>query len=127
MAFPVIASQNTTVTTSTTPLTINMPSGIAAGDLLIAFGAHDTNVAMNGSGDWTEIQETANGTACQLNIYAKIAAGGDSTTPYSTSSTGCNPNARHDASAIWIDTRCATETGSGTAGRICEKNTINEQ
>ena len=56
-----------------------MPSGIAAGDLLIAFVAGDTNTTFTASG-WTEITAQANSTLVQLTIFAKIAAGSDTLT-----------------------------------------------
>jgi hypothetical protein len=81
MAFPVVESSNTSAgTTSASPgASINMPSGIVAGNLLIAFCAGDTAVSYTASG-WDEITGQANGTASQLTIFAKIAAGGDSMT-----------------------------------------------
>jgi hypothetical protein len=81
MASPVVATTDTTAgTSSVSPgVSINMPASISAGDLLIAFCAGDTAVAYTAA-DWTNITDQANGTACQLTIFAKIAAGGDTMT-----------------------------------------------
>lgn len=76
---PTVASSNTTAATSSSGgLSINMPSGIAAGDLLLAFASNDTSVSW--SSGWTTIDNGANGTAVQGACFAKIAAGGDTLT-----------------------------------------------
>ena len=76
--FPTIATNNTTASASTSsPLALNMPTGIVAGDLLVAFAANDVgsvNMSMSG---WTELYDTRTGTAARGSCYAKIAAGGD--------------------------------------------------
>ena len=78
-AGPAVATTNTTAaTTSSGGLSINMPSGIAAGDLLMAFAANDTSVAW--TSDWTTIDNGANSTIVQGACFAKIAAGGDTLT-----------------------------------------------
>jgi hypothetical protein len=66
----------------TSPVTVNMPTDIDAGDLLIAYISADANatVAAGGGEGWTSIQDTSNGTAVRLKIFAKIAAGGDALT-----------------------------------------------
>lgn len=88
MAFPVVASSNTTADTSSTSITVAMPSGISAGDLLLVFVAQDANgtLSQSGGSDWTKLEQTNNGTVCGLAIFAKVAAGGDSLTLTSTNS-----------------------------------------
>jgi hypothetical protein len=59
-----------------------MPSGIAAGDLLIAFAANDntggTNMAISG---WTQLfHQQYTGNVVSHGAWAKIAAGGDTAT-----------------------------------------------
>ena len=76
---PTIASSNTTAATSSSGgLSINMPSGIAAGDLLLAFASNDT--AVGWTSGWTTIDDGANSTVVQGAVFAKIAAGGDTLT-----------------------------------------------
>lgn len=79
MGFPVVAASNTTADTSGSAVTVAMPAGIAAGDLLLVFVAHDTDatITQSGGSDWTKIDDGANGTAVQGCIFAKLAAGGD--------------------------------------------------
>lgn len=88
MTFPVIASSNTTADTSSTSVTVSMPSGISAGDLLIVFCAQDAIGVITQSGgiDWTKIEQNANSTIVSQAIFAKIADGGDSLTLTSTDS-----------------------------------------
>jgi hypothetical protein len=64
------------------PVTVNMPTDIDAGDLLIAYIAADANdtVAAGGGEGWTSIQDTSNASAVRLKIFAKIAAGSDALT-----------------------------------------------
>jgi hypothetical protein len=66
----------------TSPVTVNMPTDIDAGDLLVAYIAADANdtVAAGGAEGWTSIEDTSNGSAVRLKIFAKIAAGSDALT-----------------------------------------------
>lgn len=76
MAFPVVAASNQTIgTTSASGRAINLPSGVTAGDLLLAFAANDTSVSWSATGTWTQIDNGANGTAVQGAIWARIATG----------------------------------------------------
>jgi hypothetical protein len=66
----------------TSPVTVNMPTDIDAGDLLVAYVAADANdtVAAGGGEGWTSIEDTSNGSAVRLKIFAKVAAGSDALT-----------------------------------------------
>ena len=79
--FPsVVGTAGLTQLTSANPGTVTMPSGIVAGELLIAICAGDTSGSMSQSGgsDWSIIGgPTNNGTAVCGAIFAKIAAGSD--------------------------------------------------
>jgi hypothetical protein len=77
-----IATYAETWSVLATPVTVNMPAEIDAGDLLIAYVAADANatVASGGGQGWTSIQDTSNGSAVRLKIFAKLAAGGDALT-----------------------------------------------
>ena len=81
MAFPVVASSNSTGGTyAFGGVAQNMPSGIAAGDLLIAFAASDESDTLSASG-WTSItNKTDSGLFVRLVVFAKIADGGDTMT-----------------------------------------------
>jgi hypothetical protein len=77
-----IATYAETWSVLSSSVTVNMPIGITAGDLLIAYVAADANatVASGGGQGWTSIQDTSNGSAVRLKIFAKLAAGGDALT-----------------------------------------------
>jgi hypothetical protein len=81
MAFPVVASSNSTGgTNANSGVAQNMPSGITAGDLLIAFAANDENDTLSASG-WTSItNKLVSGFNVRLTVFAKIATGGDTMT-----------------------------------------------
>jgi hypothetical protein len=66
----------------TSSVSVVMPSGITAGDLLIAYTSADANatVAAGGGEGWTSITDTSNGSAVRLKVHAKIAAGSDALT-----------------------------------------------
>jgi hypothetical protein len=66
----------------TSPVTVAMPYGIEAGDLLVAYISADANdtVAAGGAEGWTSIEDTSNGSAVRLKIFAKVAAGSDALT-----------------------------------------------
>jgi hypothetical protein len=88
MPFAAVASSNTTADTSSGSVTVAMPSGIVAGDLLMVFWAQDAagTVSQSGGSDWSNLGSYANGTNCSGGCFAKIAAGGDSLTLASTNS-----------------------------------------
>lgn len=65
--------------TNGTSNSVPMPSGIEAGDLLLIAVSHDTSGAVGCSG-WTDITNQANGSACRLAIFAKLAVGSDTAT-----------------------------------------------
>jgi hypothetical protein len=73
-----VASRAWTSATSS-PVAVGMPLGITAGDLLVAAISTDAaaTVAAGGGEGWTNITNTANGSAVRLNILAKIASGSD--------------------------------------------------
>src|SRR3990167_8434397 len=84
----VIQTTNTTADIDASPTTVNMPSGIVAGDLLIVICSADVanTITQSGGTDWTKLQQTNNSTIIGLVIFAKIAAGGDSLTLTSSGS-----------------------------------------
>jgi hypothetical protein len=63
-------------------VTVNMPTDIDAGDLLIAYVSADANstIAPGGGEGWTSIDDASNGSDVRLTILAKLAAGGDALT-----------------------------------------------
>ncbi len=88
MAFPVVESTNTSSTNSVgTNHVVTLPSGIAAGDLIvICMAVGSTGVTMNTHADYTELldESDANG----LHIWYRWATGGEGNPTFvSTSST----------------------------------------
>jgi len=114
-AFPVVASSATTADTSLAGgRALNMPSGIAVGDLLIAFCTNDapgaTNMDISG---WTQVSAGAyTSNVVKHAIFAKIATGAD---------TGTLTGASQDFSAVV--TRI-TEHGVTTIGTDIKVGTM---
>lgn len=57
-----------------------MPSGIAVGNLLLIFAAHDSATILSANVGWTLIDGDANGIDVSHAIFAKLASGGDTCT-----------------------------------------------
>jgi len=64
-----------------------MPAGIVAGDRLVVCAAFDTSAAVTVPGDWTTTSNTTNGAAIRLLVLTKVAAGSDTLTLTTVSST----------------------------------------
>lgn len=80
MAFPVIQATNVTDNPAGTSHTINMPSGIQVGDLLLVFFGSDGDNTITDSQTFTVLAQESNDTASFGAVLYKIAAGGDSLT-----------------------------------------------
>lgn len=82
MAFPVIATTNTTADTDASPTTVAMPASISAGNLLIVICSADVGdtITQSGASDWTKLEQTNQAGVIGLIIFAKIASGGDTLT-----------------------------------------------
>lgn len=80
--FPVVKNMAMTADTTGNSVTVNMPSGIVAGEVLLVFVGHNTSatITQSGGSDWTKIDDGANGTDVQGCVFAKIAAGSDTLT-----------------------------------------------
>ena len=77
-----VITTNTTNGENGTSVALNMPSGITAGDLLLAFAVQDnpgtTNMAISG---WTQVyQDAYTSNTLKLALFWKRAAGGDTAT-----------------------------------------------
>jgi hypothetical protein len=81
-AFPSVVSYNTRVGTSLSGgVSLNMPGGIEAGDLLLTFCTNDNpSSTFMGISGWTQVFQTNNGPALKHACFAKIATGGDTAT-----------------------------------------------
>ncbi|QQR77515.1 MAG: hypothetical protein IPJ67_05325 [Candidatus Moraniibacteriota bacterium] len=82
-AFPTVASSNTTNgTTLSGGVALNMPSGITAGDLLVAFASNDNTGGTNmGISGWTQLfSQQYTGNVVSHAAWAKIAVGSDTAT-----------------------------------------------
>lgn len=89
MAFPTVAaSAQSSEPTNVKNHDVSLPSGISAGDLLIAFFAHDGNVTTTWPSGWTQFVAGSQGTAISLKIAYRIANGSEGTTIVVTTSGG---------------------------------------
>lgn len=126
----VASSATTAATTSSGGLSCNLPSGITAGDLLMAFAANDTSVSWSAGGDWSLIDNGANGTAVQGACWAKIAAGSDTLTITGEANDIAVvvvriPAAEHGVTDVTAITKGAAATGTNSApsGPNCNPGT----
>jgi len=128
---PRVASSATTVgTTSAGGKSITLPSGVAAGDLLMAFAANDTSVSWSASAGWEKIDDGANGSAVQGACWAKIAAGSDTLTITGEANdiavvTIRIPAAQHGVTDVTTIAKGTAATGSSNApnGPNCNPGT----
>lgn len=81
-ATPVVRSVAVSVTsTATTSLVCTMPSGLVAGDLLLAFYLQRTNTTAAGTpSGWTALASHASGSGRSADSWGKVALGGDTLT-----------------------------------------------
>lgn len=103
------------------PVAVNMPSGIVAGNLLIAIASTDAAVtATPGGGEgWTQLSSTANSTAVRQTYLAKLAAGSDALNLTLGTSNDCAVHVmrivRHGVTDVSTDITLGTpSTGTST-------------
>jgi hypothetical protein len=77
-----VAGSAETSGVATSPVSANMPSGITAGELLVAIVGTDgaATAAAGGAEGWTQVNTAANASAVRETVLAKVAAGGDALT-----------------------------------------------
>lgn len=107
-AFAVVQSTSSNTVASNTTHAVTMPSGITAGDVLLAFSTFDTNAAATPSAGWTTINSTTSGAGLRFNVLRKIAAGSDTL----TYTTGAGVTSAHAVYRIYSND---TTTQNGTA------------
>lgn len=107
-AFPVVQATNSNTVSSNTTHVVSMPSGITAGDILIAFSTFDTNATVTPSAGWDVVSSTTNGAGLRLSILRKIAEGSDTL----TYTTGTSRTSAHAVYRIYSND---TTTLNGTA------------
>lgn len=75
-----------TADTTSASFTVTLPTGVAAGEVLMLFmSLTTTGTVSQTSGGFTQINTATNGTAVQGEVWAKIAAGGDANPVFSFS------------------------------------------
>jgi len=126
----VASSATTNATSSSGGLSINLPSGIATGDLLLAFSANDTSVSWSASAGWEKIDDGANGSAVQGACWARIATGSDALTITGEANdiavvTLRIPAAQHGVTDVTAIAKGTAATGSSSApnGPNCNPGT----
>lgn len=83
MAFPVVAATNTsTQATNSTSHTVNLPTGISAGHLLLIFFAQDNSGGGTASASgWTELfNEVDNQSNTRITVFYRFATGSEGST-----------------------------------------------
>jgi hypothetical protein len=88
MAFPqVVASNTSSTSTDQTSHTVNLPTGIGAGDLLVVIFVTDGTPTVTFPGtpgvDWIEITNSGGNTpntAAEIRIYYRVATGAEAST-----------------------------------------------
>jgi hypothetical protein len=104
MAFPVIAAGNTSTNASGTSHTVNLPTGIVAGNLLVVVFGGSAAATLTWPAGWTEFL-TGGATGAVLNAAYKLASGSEGSTITVTSG----------ATSLTSNTRSYRITGSGEA------------
>lgn len=82
MAFPVVATTNTSNQTAGTSHTVNLPASISAGDLLIVFFVNEDDTTVTTPTGWTLLKamlETGAATN-KMSIFYKVATGAEGAT-----------------------------------------------
>lgn len=75
-----------------TEFIVDLPTGIAAGDLIIAFAAHDKDNTATWPSPWVELVDTANSSENSLFVAYLIASGGETSVTVTTTP---NPDRSH--------------------------------
>ena len=110
MAFPTVQTSATSKDGSygSADLVCTMPTGITAGDLLLAYVLHNVGAERNyaAPSGWTQISRGFGNSAVEGYVYAKVAAGSDGLTV---------TKAAGSSAAVAIVFRITGNYGSGTA------------
>lgn len=90
MAFPSVAatSQGSQNSSTETSQVLNLPSGIASGNLLVMFLTSDGNPSMSWPAGWTSVYGLSRGTAVRQECRYRIADGTEGSTITVTTSVG---------------------------------------
>ena len=75
-AFPTVVGTNNSQTVTNSAPTIDLPAGIASGDLIIVFLAQDGAATATWPSPWVELVDENAGTAANLHVAYLIASGG---------------------------------------------------
>ena len=78
-AFPTVVGTNNSQTVTNSAPTIDLPAGIASGDLIIVFLAQDGAATATWPSPWVELVDENAGTAANLHVAYLIASGGETT------------------------------------------------
>lgn len=88
MAFPIVQATANSSTGSVTSHAVTMPSGITAGDILVAFFVCSGGVTISSHSGWTlEANVLSRASTNRLLIVSKVAAGSDTLTVVTSSGT----------------------------------------
>ena len=113
-SFPVVQSTANSNSGSTTNHSVTMPTGIEAGDLLLAFFTTNSDSTVNTPAGWTKLVDQTEPTFpdIRLAVYSKRAVGGDSLTVV----TNNNETSAHCVYRIYTDNEAeAAAVGAASA------------
>lgn len=79
---------NNITSSNATTHTLNMPTGLRAGHLLLAFITFDGNPAVTWPAGWTELGSAANGSDVKSQVYYRVATGTEGATQTITTDAG---------------------------------------
>jgi hypothetical protein len=124
--FPTLADASTeTGTALGTNNAVALPATVAAGDLIVVFGSHDTSTNISAAAGYTQVAFQSIGTPHNMGCWARIATGSDALT---LSGSGINDYAAsvlritgHGVTNIATDIKSAV-TSSSTATAVDPAN-----
>lgn len=99
---------------ASTTLTINKPSGVVAGDVLVAEVNNRGGAAVSSTG-WTQIRDTFRGASDHMTTFYKVAGASE---PASYTFTSTDPYGKAGGIAAWenVDTSAPVAASSGNSG-----------
>ena len=100
MAFPIVAATNTSTDSSTNSHTVNLPSGIVSGNLLIVAFLSDPDKTITFPAGWTKVYDDQSLNTVQFAVAFRRADGTEGATITVTTSGGPTTDSAHNSYRI---------------------------